>query len=329
MKKFLAFLLACVMLLSLAACGEKTDDPKTDGAGGAGEADPNVPSFEFSQYGKGRVAIAGAELITSEDDEKLLRVYYDYTNTDKVGVSPDSSLKFDVVTQGEEELDETAIDEDDEAAVAEDNLELLTIQPGITARLTKLFEIDPDGEKISFKLYLMVGSWMINKDDVNYFTFELDPKDLPGKPAKALEYAKITSPKYVGSAKTSGDFSDLATPYTVTITGDSEVIPYEEDDDKEEKAIRIGLTYKNLHTDEWPAGVVLDLVAYQDGLSLDYASDWYYEANEEDEAFNEDVPSGEEIRCNAVFILRNDSPVEIVIENVATDTRVGKVFNVK
>lgn len=329
MKKILAFLLATLMLLSFAACDDKTDDPKKTGEEGKADAAKSIAQFDFTQYGKASVAITGAELITSEDDEKLLRVYYDYTNTDRVGVSPDSSLKFNPVMQGEEELDDTSIDEDDPAAIPEDGLESLTIQPGITARLTKLFEIDPDGGKISFKLYAMVGSWMYNPDQTTYLSFELDPKNLPGKPDKDLEYAKITDPKHTANAKTSGSFADLATPFEVAITGDFEVIPYESDDDENAKAIRIGLTYKNLYDSEMPAGVAIPMCAYQDGLSLDYGSDWYFEANEEDEAFNEDVPSGEEIRCNAVFILKGDSPVEFVVETPASDLVVGKVFKVK
>lgn len=330
MKKIIAILLAAMMLLTLAACGKKPDEPKTDAPAKTQEADPNVPSFDFTQFGKGSVAITGAELIQSEDDEQLLRVYYDYTNTDQVGVTPDSSFRFDEVLQGEEELDDTSIDEDDPAAIPEDDLESLTIQPGITARLTKLFEIDPEGGTISFKTFLMVGSWMYNKDQVNYFAFQLDPKNLPGKPKKDLEYGKITDPKYTADAKESGSYADLATPFEVTLTGDFEVIPYE-DDEREGtvKAIRIGLIYKNLHSEEWPAGVALPLYAYQDGLSLETASDWYFEANEEDDAFNENVPSGEEIQCNAVYILRGDSPVELVVESPASDLRVGKVFKVK
>ena len=36
MKKFIALMLAMVMVFALCACGSKTDDTKTDGTGDAG-----------------------------------------------------------------------------------------------------------------------------------------------------------------------------------------------------------------------------------------------------------------------------------------------------
>lgn len=333
MKRFLAILLAALMVLSMAACKKKPDAPAT-GEAKTGEAKteektPSIASYDFTQYGKGYVSIVGAEHVKDEDDTDLLRVYYDFTNKDKKGQTPDSGLKFNKVMQGETELDDTYIDEDDPAAVAEDNLDELTIQPGITARLTKLFEFDPEGEKVTFRLYLMVGSWVFSEETTNFFTFELDPKNLPGKPEKEMEYPRITDPQYVKNAPASGSYPDLATPYEVELTGEFEVLAYDEDDENG-KAIRVGLVYKNLDDQAWPVGVSLDITAYQDGLSLPFGSTWYIEEpTAEDEAYGEDVEPGETVKCNALFVLRNDSPVEIVIEEIASDLVIGKIFPVK
>ena len=87
------------------------------------------------------------------------------------------------------------------------------------------------------------------------------------------------------------------------------------------KAIRVGLVYKNLDDQAWPVGVSLDITAYQDGLSLPFGSTWYIEEpTAEDEAYGEDVEPGETVKCNALFVLRNDSPVEIVIEEIPPKT---------
>ena len=53
------------------------------------------------------------------------------------------------------------------------------------------------------------------------------------------------------------------------------------------------------------------------------------EVTAEDEAFEEDVAKGETVKCNAIFILRGENPVEVVVEQPLDDTRVGLTCNVQ
>lgn len=320
MKKFLALILAAVMLLSMAACG-----------GGDTPDDADTISHEFTQFGKGRITITGTEQFQNEDGENLLRIYYDYTNTssDAIGQCPGTALNFVNITQDGNELESGyRLSSNDPASIPEDHGDDLTVQPGHTVRQTEIIEFNPDGGTISVSVYLMIGSWVYNKDDLKYFTFEIDPKNLMGAPSKALEYTKITDPKYTKGMPASGTFGDIAVPFEAAITGQYEVVAY--DDEEGMKAIRVGLTYKNMADDEWPPCVVLPINAFQDGVSLSLGDTWYIdEVTAEDEAFGEYVAPGKTVSCNALFILRSDSPVEVVIETSAQDLHLGMVFKVK
>lgn len=66
----------------------------------------------------------------------------------------------------------------------------------------------------------------------------------------------------------------------------------------------------------------LCIEAYQDGISLEWGDTWYLEdVTEEDEAFEEDLEPQETVKCNAIFILRGTSVVDVVVEDV--DLRIG------
>ena len=129
MKKMIAFVLTAVMLLSLAAC---TGNPApTDGPGTAPTSDPAVEteptveayaSYDFTQYGKAKIDILGAEFIKDDYDEDVLRIYYNYTNTGDSACAryPGRTLYFKSITQDGNDihvdyfgiLDECAIPED-------------------------------------------------------------------------------------------------------------------------------------------------------------------------------------------------------------------------
>ena len=90
MKKLIALLLALVMVLSMAACGKNEETLEVDDGNNplaidtvpVEEAEPDPLSHEFTQYGNGKIKIVGAEFTQDDYGDDLLRVYYDYTNTD-------------------------------------------------------------------------------------------------------------------------------------------------------------------------------------------------------------------------------------------------------
>lgn len=338
MKKLFALILAGLMLFTLAACEKDaptaTEPAATEPAAtqpaatepaATEPAAPEYPTYEFTQYGNAKVSIVGAELAKDEHDEPFLRVYYDYTNTgdSAAGQEPDSTLNFDLVTQDGNEIDECGLYSDDPNAVPEDMMENVSIQPGVTIRKTRLFEIDPEGGVIDFSCYVMVGSWMYNPDETEFFTFQLDPADLPGAPGESLQIPAVTSPTYTAGMPTSGT-ADSAVPYAVSLDG------YELTTWDDLPALRVKMTYTNLADDVWPPSVVLPICVYQDGYSLEMVSTWYLDdVTEEDEAFENDVEPNVPTAVNAIFLLRNENPVEVVVEEPNVEMRVGTCWNIK
>ena len=93
--------------------------------------------------------------------------------------------------------------------------------------------------------------------------------------------------------------------------------------------VKIGDTYTNLADKAWPPSVPLDIEAYQDGISLAWGDSWYLEeTTPEDEAFGEDVEPGATVQCNAIFMLRGDSPVDVVVEAPNVEMRVGVTYDI-
>lgn len=193
MKKLIALLLALAMVLSLAACGAKEpavdepDDPIAEVPGeevsdeDATEEDPaaDLPSFTFTRFGKAKITILGAEMVEDSYGDTFMRVYYEYLNMDETaaGHTPCLALTMEI-TQGEEELYHNEFGEYDDERIPEDVFYNCAMQPGIPVRNTINIYCDPEGDPVDIGMYVMVGSWAYNEEDLEWFKFQMDPKDL-------------------------------------------------------------------------------------------------------------------------------------------------------
>ncbi len=316
MKKGLVFLLTAVMLFSLAACS---------GGNPGGNPAKNLPSFEFTQYGKARITIVGAEFAKDEYDDDFLRVYYDYTNTGDtaIGAYPSSALEYGTIIQDGEECNVLTFSEWDECAIPEDLGYDSGVLPGCTARHTMLIECDPDGGVVEIPCYIMIGSWVYEESSIDYFTFQIDPKNMMGAPDPLVTPA-ITKPTYAAGLPTSGT-TDYPTACSLSINGWELTA-----DDEGKTVLRVKLTVSNLSEEDiLPPVSIMQVEAYQDGIALPWVDAWDLEEfTEEDEAFRTDVYPGETVSYNALFQLRNESPVEVVAEQQNDELRLGIVCDV-
>ena len=322
MKKLLAFLLALIMVLALAGCGMGGSRDPFDGPQDNDEED--ALSYSFSRFGEGKLTIVGAEFSKDEDGEDFLRIYYDYTNTSDSAADqfPYYALRFEATQNGEELEDMYFYYADEEGAVAEDMFTDCGVLPGVTLRQTILFYCSPDDGVIDISCYLLIGSWLYSEDTLERFDFQIDPDNLMGAP-DPITYPPITNPTYAANLGTSASF-DLAVPFSVSING------YELTTWDGMPALRVKMTYTNLDDGEWMPCVVLPINAYQDGISLIMESTWYLDdVTDADEAFEEYLDPGESVECNAIFILRTNSPVEVVVEDSAAEERVGIICTVE
>lgn len=322
MKKLFALLLAALMLLSLAACdkgGEETPPETT-----TPEEDTSI-SHTFEKYGKAKVKILGAEVKKDEDDEDYMRVYYEYTNQDETaaGHDPYSTMTLEITQDGEEvDTDEFYTDSAD--FVEADMFHQTTVQPGIPVRGAFVVRCDPEGGPVEFKMNVMVGSWAYSADDVVWFEFQIDPKNPTPVPAEPFEIQPIAEPTYAKDLPTSGTSTSGSNPFTVSLDG-YEVTTYDD-----MPALRVKLTYTHQHEWDMTPYSALPITAFQDGFSLEQADTWYLEdVTPEDEAYETEISAGTTVKCNAIFLLRGENPVEVVIEQPLDDLRVGMTCTVK
>lgn len=329
MKKLLALILAFAMVSTLAAC---TGNPApTDGPGTAPTSDPAVEteptveayaSYDFTQYGKAKIDILGAEFIKDDYDEDVLRIYYNYTNTGDSACAryPGRTLYFKSITQDGNDIHVDYFGILDECAIPEDLNYDNGVQPGLTSRQTMLLPCDPEGGPIEVSCYIMVGSWVYEADKVECLTFQIDPKNLPEVP-EPLEMAPILEPTYAAGLPTSGtnDNGDISIDGFELTKGD-----------EGEDVLRVKLTVTN-NGDEaaMPVNITDGVEVYQDGLGLPWFSTWDLEATEADEAYEVDLEPGQTVQCNALFELRNDHPVEVVIESLDNDLRLGMICDIE
>ena len=321
MKKLLALILAFAMVSTLAAC-TGTPAPTSDPAV---ETEPTVEayaSYDFTQYGKARIDILGAEFIKDDYDEDVLRIYYNYTNTGDSACAryPGRTLYFKSITQDGNDIHVDYFGVLDECAIPEDLNYDNGVQPGLTSRQTMLLPCDPEGGPIEVSCYIMVGSWVYEADKVECLTFQIDPKNLPEVP-EPLEMAPILEPTYAAGLPTSGTNDNG----NISIDG-FELTKGDEGED----VLRVKLTVTN-NGDEatMPVNITDGVEVYQDGLGLPWFSTWDLEATEADEAYEVDLEPGQTVQCNALFELRNDHPVEIVVESLDNDLRLGMICDIE
>ncbi|MBR2420744.1 MAG: DUF5067 domain-containing protein [Oscillospiraceae bacterium] len=94
--------------------------------------------------------------------------------------------------------------------------------------------------------------------------------------------------------------------------------------------VRVKLTVTNNDAEAWSPAMICDLELYQDGIGLPYPTTWdMAEPTAEDEAYETELEPGQTVKCNALYYLRNQNPVEVVIESPNADNRLGACFDLK
>lgn len=336
MKKILALLLVLAMLLSMAACGKKEDTLETDDGNNPLAIDttsvegtePDPWSYEFTQYGNVRIKIVGAEATRNDWGADLLRIFYDYTNTDDTanGHHPNTALNFLSITQDGEECITYDFQADDETALPEDLNHENYVQPGCTNRNTINILWNPNGGVVKVSCYIMIGGWAYNKNDIKPFEFEIDPDNLMGAPEPFVLPA-ITNPTYTSGMSASGKY-DFPLDSEISINDIELTKDYDGRD-----VIRVNLTVTNNGEEELTPAMMCLLELYQDGVSLPWVNaTWDMDSDvvtDGDIAYEEDLYPGETVECSALFYPRNQNPVEAVIENVNAELRLGARFDVK
>ncbi|MDO4514656.1 MAG: DUF5067 domain-containing protein [Lachnospiraceae bacterium] len=348
MKKIVALLLVFVMVLSMDVYGANdsgTDKPEDSNTASATESTAEETekvgevekaeavendefTYTFTQYGNARIKIVGAEATKNDKGEDLLRVYYDYTNTDDTanGHIPSLVLDFLSITQDGEEcrtFDFTYYDED---ALPEDLNKNRSIQPGCTNRNTLNIIWNPNGGAVKVSCFVMVGGWMYNEDSVETFDFEIDPNNLMGVP-EPFVLPTITNPTYTSGMSASGEW-DYPLNSEISLN-DIELTK----DVKGKDVVRVNFTVTNNDEEESAPVSMTSLELYQDGVSLPHAM--FERMEDEDVTASYEVYShyqvapGETVECCALFYPRTDSPVEAVIENPNSYKCLGTCFDLK
>ena len=326
MKKTLAILLALVMVLTLAACGGGGKKPAETTAPQQTEPGVQLPNFTFTQFGDAKITIVGAEFAKNDEEEDILRIYYEYTNTstgDKArGHYPNTAVDFISVTQDGSDCEEYTFTPWDETCIPEDTNDNLYVQPGRTMRNTMCFRCDPNGGPVKVSCYVMVGSWMYDADSIEAFEFEVDPANLMGAPAP-FALPAIAEPTYTDGMESAGVYGN--SEHEISINGLELTKDYDGAD-----VVRVKLTVTNNGDESMSPALICDLELYQDGIGLHYPTTWdMAEPTAEDEAYETELEPGETVECNALYYLRNQNPVEVVIESPNADTRLGARFDVK
>lgn len=306
----LAILMALLMVLSLAACGDEksadnkgSDITKTDKA-----EDFKETTIELDDC---TINVLGAEKIVDSEEKPAIRVWFDITNTSDETTYTDYNFEFSA-TQDGYELTETYAGYENSVEAADAGL--LNIRPGVTIRVCEEYNFKEDGGLIviGFKNYF---------SDEEPVTIELDPKNLPGAPKNEFIPEKIADPQWVKDLKAEGTYEAYDVKYDIKI----EKCEFTEDYDGK-KLIRVYYDFKNNSAEEESFGMTILHSAFQDGIELEMS----YAAEEvaEDENYAVEVEPSKSIKVACCYELRSDSPVEIELRDL-NGTGIGTVYEVK
>lgn len=328
MKKITALLMALVMLLSFAACGEK--EPANNPAGenqsaGNEEAQqttetPKPAGLATGEWennlGKFAVALTGAELFDDEDGAKAIRVYLDFTNKADSYTTSFTDEKNDVILmQSEEELDETDAPYGED--VAEYGNHKRNVRPGVTIRCIYQFALKEETGTVNFSL-------TAKKQENAVITYDFDLAALPGAPAEAFVAKEIAAPDFNNGWPESGEIKDYYSGQAQhnLVIKNAEFV----DGENDTKLIRVYYEFTNNKDEATDLFDAVDLRIFQDGIQL--IEGMAIELCESDLAFSRNVEAGQTVSVSNVYVLISDSPVEIEANDIWDDMGLAKVFTV-
>lgn len=250
-----------------------------------GEPSDGPVSAELGDF---TVTILGAEAVEDEDGDPAIRFWYEFTNNSDELASVFSDLFYDAAQDGEA-LDTTYLFDD----VPEAENSSLMVAPDHTIRCADLFEFDPDGGTVAFRL----RGW--DEDAAIYY---VDPANIFGAPDDTFAFVPDGSvPDFMLDAPD--------TDGSAYITDD---ITVEEDWDGNDM-LRIFVSFTNNTEETTSFFSKYSIYAMQDGYELPTA--FPAEDREEDENDLVDIAPGDSILCAFNFEIRSDSPISIVIED--------------
>ena len=329
MKKIIALLMALVMLLSFAACGEKANEnEQTSGenqstlneAGQPTTEAPKVTALASGEWnnnlGKFAVALVGAELFDDEDGAKAIRVYLDFTNKADSYTTSFTDEKNDVILmQGEEELDETDAPYGED--VAEYGNHKRNVRPGVTIRCIYQFALKEETGTVKFTL-------TAKKQENAVITYDFDLAALPGAPAEAFVAKEIAAPDFNNGWPESGAITDYYSGQAQhnLVIKNAEFV----DGENDTKLIRVYYEFTNNKDEATDLFDAVDLRIFQDGIQL--VEGMAIELSESDLAFSRDVEAGQTVTVSNVYVLISDSPVEVEANDIWDDMGIAKQFTV-
>ncbi len=329
MKKITALLMALVMILSFAACGEKANENELSTGENqstfneAGQPTTEAPkavalaSGEWdNNLGKFAVALTGAELFDDEEGVKAIRVYLDFTNKADSYTTSFTDEKNDVILmQGEEELDETDAPYGED--VAEYGNHKRNVRPGVTIRCIYQFALKEETGTVKFTL-------TAKRQENAVITYDFDLAALPGAPAEALVVKEIAAPDFNNGWPESGAITDYYSGQAQhnLVIKNAEFV----DGTRDTKLIRVYFDFTNNKDEATDLFDAVDLRIFQDGIQLEEGQ--ANELSESDLAFSRDVEAGQTVSVSNVYVLISDSPVEVEANDIWDDMGLAKVFTV-
>lgn len=269
----------------------------------ADDKKPAAPAGDFTPVsGKvdgNDVTILAAEAFTDHDDKDAVRFYYEFTNNSDEPTSAYIPLYFEAEEDGYELVTTYASYEDDVPEYGNDSM---YVMPGATIRCIKEFSFKSDGDELTFTIS------DYGDDEV---TATFDPKALPGRPGDWTPEINpdltfyLTGNSDEGSSEAAHVFIDdgeLVDEYSAYGNG---------------RVARIYFEYTNLEDEESYFRDECMIKAFQDGVELDYG----YPEDDADTDGNdyEDVAPDDTLTVSLCWLLRSDSPVEVVVLDFWSD----------